>query len=295
MALDDIEIADRFRLVDSGAVADGAFAHAHVQRAVTRSHNRLVDQGEALLSLSWPSMAPASAEDAAKSIRLVGNSRWSRAHPGIWQRPKKHGLRKADVFVRAAVTLDERAHLAIGTLRSRPLERAVEGDPNVLTMIGTGALADYVLRDLPIDPGSLERFRFFARCQPKLGTVADPTDYTAGGVATGQIYSLWEDGQVTVAASPSVGAPLWNFEGSGSLTWAPTHALVIHDGDSSTIGNTLWWGQFAHVLDPVTAKLIPGPPTEDFARRVPGRWYYVAELPQIRIVHVSIFANDRSS
>jgi hypothetical protein len=291
--LNEYEVASEYQQLDDAAVADGGFAHAHTLRAVARSSNRLITQGEPLLALSPFARAPQTTEDLEHAIRAPVVTRWSHLMRGAWVRPKKPGLTKADVFVHAEITNGAVVDIAVHTLRAPDVLRAHEGDANLLRLVGTGAKKVYKFRGIDIAPGGRERFAFSVRGNVGSASYVEepnPTNYQASGSPRGQLVSV-HPATGRVQSATNLG---WNTP--PSLTWSPTHAMLIHDGlilDALNTVNIVHVGQFYQIESGQVGYIWPAPSSLQGAHNIPTHNYAIVKLPTIRITHLSIWAQDR--
>lgn len=288
MALDDIEVAPRFELLDTNAVGDGEFVHSHTLRSTAMSVNHLARETECILSLTWRSDVPGSTESVRHAIRGVGYWKWTKLVPGAFIRPKLPRVRTADVLMRADLPLDDRLLLQVATVRRGFDPNARSVSDNVVELRGTGALDDYELRDLLVDPGNRERFEVWCRGEPDTSATADPTNYTSSGAERGQVLQVATGNGTQIIASAGSGT---NWNTPPGLTWAPSHVLIVHDGpNAATIGNTLYMGLIISVDTASSCTVWPSP-APSLARALPQRYFAIYRLPTIRLVDFSIWSN----
>ena len=295
MSLDDIEVADRFELLDVDAVADGSFAHTHVLRSLSRSVNHLMRETESILSLSYRSDVPVG-ETSYNAIRGVGFSDYVKLIPGSFVRPKKPGVDRADVLMRAAVTFNGRLELQVATTRRGFNPAARSGADNVVELNGGGALVDYELRDLVVDPGPRERFEFWIRGEPDRSAPAPVGSYTVGGTgqSTGQVDAVVNEGRNARFFAVDDGmtfTPNWNTP--PAATWARSHVFVVHDGpNAGNPGSDIYTGIILEVRGTNELVTWPSVSVADIPKLYDAFWIIYA-LPRIRLTHLSIWGNRR--
>lgn len=294
MALDDEETFDRFRTLDSGAIADGYFRDAYVCRSMGRGANYLAKKGHPLLHLLYSAQSVVG-EGNVRALFTPVSKIYQRLTPGAaWFRPKKTGLNRATFQILMQVPNNQLVQIQVTTLR-QPLQPDLRLDsPRILQVLGTGSRDVYELANVPIDEGPMERIGIFARAVTTGLVAGSVAAHTIGGAgfSTGRVLSITLPGQLVAYNSPP--ANVWRTTAAGD-SWATDHFVMIHDGpNAATLGNSLFQGQVTHVDSADSLWVWPPPATPTDARRLLNRYFAIFELPVLRVFGIAMRANDRA-
>jgi hypothetical protein len=287
MALDDIEKAPQFQALVAEAFRNGGFRHAHNLRALSRSVNQLATEGEPLLSLSWDARRQTDDElPEEKAVRFVAGPYWQRMLPGVHLCPKMPGLNKADFFINAEITDGARVYLQIETLNSSLDVVSDRPSGRVFELIGDGTEKMYELPDVPVSSGLMERIGFWVRGE-RTTTLGDIADH--GSPNRDRVRTINASGQLQ---AEGLSAFSWHFA-SGTDTWAIDHICVVHDSaDVNVLGNTLYAGQIIGVPQSDILLLFRPPSDLSLFTALPGRNFFIYELPKIRIIAIDAYTQD---
>lgn len=273
------EIATAFGCLDSAAIADGAFAHAHVLRVLAMQSNRLYAEGAPVLQLVFDSWSGAN-ETTDGTCEVVGWGPWWRKiyNGGPMYAPKKPHLATLEVKVIANIPLDEKAWFQFTTTR-QPYRFSVPSTANnVVECTGTGAWATYSLATIPASEGQdYELIDIYMRSSVPL-TVADDSTY---GVNTSG-STLTRAGLIDVTDETSE----WNMSTGSKLSDYQQHAIAVLDTAGHwVIGPRIITGEAGGGATVGKAEILyvwpPMSPTE--AMMVAGLDYEIRVMPRVRV------------
>lgn len=296
MALDDFERAPEYQALASRAARDGRFSNAHVLRALSRSVNQAVLEGEPLLSLSFDSRRSSNPEVDEKAIRAVATPFWTRLLPGIHRCTKMPGLTRADFFIHAEITAGARVFLQIETLNSVLDISSDHPSGRVFELIGTGNEERYTLEDVPIANGDMERIGFWIRGE-RTDNEGDTTSHGVPSLSVNRalVEKVTSDGYLFPRQSTT-----WNV----LLTedrWAVDHVVVIDTSTNPMLptGTEIFSAQIIDVEQRDTQsaqlqalKLFRPPASEQEAASLSGRAFTIYELPKIRLFAIDAYTQD---
>lgn len=275
------EIPSLYGALDSAAFADGEPSDAALLRPIVTGSNRAACIGAPIVQYIFD----ASSDLGESSGRCLfwGLPYWFQIAPGPIRRVKMPGLTKGKVFVNFTLRNGEVCHLQVHTsvMPFDPSRQA--GDPNVLTLTGTGSEAWAELADIPIQRGDTDHVTFWLRGVPTAtaGSVANHAGGT--GLNTGSIDSAYDS-----TLNDSSGG--WN-RSDTQFGWDEGgHAVLITSG-----GNQITRPRQI-VGVPNSGQLTVYPPFEPGDdQRFRNETYSIVELPQGRINNIALYAQDRTA
>lgn len=287
------EIASVYGALDSdGVFADGEVPSAHIARVLARSANRLLCRGgEPLLNMVWDS-GGAVTETPNGGCQGYGSPSWIQITPGPLTRPKKPGITKAKLNVRAWTRTGESIFIQVGTLASPPVGHATGDSPNTVKIDGNGSWQWHSKSDIPIDYGHVEAIAVYLR-----GLVTS----TAGATGT---YGSPNSGTVDQFSTPTEmfdNGATWSL----SPTWASGgHAVVFEDGSGRPLGPPQWIVGVIPTIDPTAGsgvptyatglRLYPGIQSEFTRTSIVGQTYRIFETARWRLANISLYPQDRT-
>lgn len=299
MSITSPEYPSIYGALDSAIYVDGDACDAAVLREIARSANRLLAVGHPLIN--WAFDAKASGESGGMLLGW-GYPFWMQILPGPVTRPKKPGLTRASLRVRATARSGERIYIQIATMAA-PYDPAANGTAsNVLTITGTGSAAWYELDDIPIDYGGVDYVTIYAMGEP---TSTAGSTGTYGSPNTGDIDRVDGDGRLVVLDTTWSTTP-------GS-TWADGgHAVIITDAAGEVITAPRWIidvveleSQLSYTGSPPTITVTDVTPRHGLVVYPPlppglggaalrGLTFSIVELAQWRLDALVLQAQDRT-
>lgn len=159
-----IERATTFGALDSTAFVDGAPVSAHLLRELARSLNLRLYAPEPVASMVWNARTGVEADaDGYTGLdgKLLGFGMpyWTHVAPSL-EVPKKAGLAHYSLAVTAYIPLDQVVRWGLQTRRQ---PRIQDQGALVLEATGTGDWANYLLENIPANPGGSDSLDFLAR------------------------------------------------------------------------------------------------------------------------------------
>lgn len=191
----DPPIAAIYGAIDSDAIADGGPANAHIIRELVRSTNRLLAQGEPMLSLTFDASTDAADNSIAGALHGVAlPNLWLRLYPGSMVAPKKSTHLHATMKVEIRIPTGEDLWIQVCTLARPFLHDADSTSDNVEVLTaGDGTYFQRITgpRVLPLGPHNLEGLHFYIRSDSAEGLMNEGT------------YGTNNEGSVTSATTTS--------------------------------------------------------------------------------------------
>lgn len=288
MSILNREVASRYGALNSDTFTDGEALSAHVLRALAMSGNRLATKGHPLFNLVWPTRAVNSDLDPHTGGAADGGGFAGIAWPQ-WVKllhplpvPKKPMLNKAEIRIRARVTNGETILLQFATV-ARPFNAAIALDaPNVLALVGTGAMEDYDLDGVPISEGGFENFEIYVRASPSAMILGDTGIYGAPNAGT-------FDGVTAIYALLSVAT--WNpSTGAGDAWDEGGHFVEFTDASGVRVTSRM----ITSVTPILAAHAIhyPALSVEELQQvNAAGRHYRILRLPRFNFANIAAAAS----
>jgi len=299
MAIKSPEVASEMGMVDDTALADGEPVSAHILREMCRNANRLIAKSGVLFR--WVVRADGSVGDGYGGGITFPLAGWSHAipiHPTGVQVPKRLGVTKMRVAVRAQIDADATVYMQIGT-SARPFDENL-ALASQFVLLGTGSMAQYTIADIPLRPGQGENLTFHVRAvldadtdplmdQGVYGGPTVPADNT--GTVTGTAgYGTFVDSALTggtlwntTGATPSVGGHYVRFLATNNSM------ITVFHGPSRITGEIHGGlaGKGLMFSPPDTSNASP-------ISRLRGLTYEVRKLPSFRIGSIACYSQQET-
>lgn len=277
------EVATRHGALDDEAFVDGADGRAGIAREMIRDANAQV--GREHLVFRW--------QARARVVGEVGEGQGLSSAPPSWQAllpllpegmpvPKKHGLERLRVRIRAEIDDGRDVDLHLATSLS---QAPTQGTGPTTVLRGTGAIERYDVEGVPCRRGLGEELALFARGRVNVDSDDLLDTGTYGGVASGTVSSA-----PTLYSIRVTGAG-WN--ATGDRVHLGGHYLITRDAS----GAVLHGPAEIRAVGPdtgggTTDELYFDPPAVQQMHLV-GQTVEIRKLPQIRVVSVAIYTEDR--
>jgi hypothetical protein len=275
------EIATKYGALDSAGCVDKMPYSAHVLREIGRSANRLTAKGQALANLVWPTRDTLGEEDGALPFEGLAWPYWSLLIPRI-PISKRPYLNRASFRCRLWVDDGKTAYLQFGTRASPFQSRRRAGGLNVLTVLGTGAWADYDLDGVPIHDGVEEHLEVWVR-GAELGALMSEGTYGANnagawtGLWTGTMEdtgSTWNVSTVTVS-NMSDGGHVLSLENVGGDALVSPRDIVANSATNISF--------------------LPHLTANELSTASVGGYYQIYALVRIAVANVAMAAAARTA
>jgi len=294
-ALGTPEAAATFGALDSARIADGEPLDSWSLRAMARSSNLLVSQGEPALSFVWSAELIETGE-VPGGLSGFGHLHWVEFLPGPFTITKRAGMETYSVNVILAISGTDAAEIQVGTNATSGLSsRAVFGANNVFECVGNGSNGwqEFSLDGIPADISSSDRISFAIRgrspipvrvapsgAYPTSGTV----DQVTGGTSEISGLRQWSQAPNWPTASPNLattGHAIKIEDSAGRDLWSPRSVIAM--GRETVSGSG------------VTNDLVlyPGLDYAAQSRELHGANYSVIEIPRWQICNVAMWTEDR--
>lgn len=293
MTIQVAQIGSAFGAVDSDAFADGRPFGAHVLRAMARSTNRLTTKGQHLLTIAWPE-ENTTGDDGNTHVWGMASTKaypWWQIYTFPITVPKRPGLNRAGVRIRAKVTDDTNVYFALASLGALDQASATLmplSHPNVLVATGGGTFSDYSLDDAIISAGDYERLAIWVYGRATLvdNTATYGSPYTA--TLTYPADGIFADHVVDQSAN-------WNTSLSypSQLDLANGgNVIQFYGADGNALGGPR---QITLVDSPVMLSFSPSLSGQELASANRGASYKILQCARVTLASVSVAAQGRTA